>query len=122
MADLFKRCDEFTTADDAKSMGLYPYFLTISHTEGTEVMIDDKLVTLQIWDTAGQARLEKHHLHKSCSRRAAAGLAQLLAKYCARVWTGVGRLPEPSRNHYTAPMARPLRMPKKETPKNFLIN
>ena len=42
MADLFKRCDEFTTADDAKSMGLYPYFLTISHTEGTEVQIDGK--------------------------------------------------------------------------------
>jgi 8-amino-7-oxononanoate synthase len=42
MADLFQRCDEYTTADDAKSMGLYPYFLTISHTEGTEVIIDGK--------------------------------------------------------------------------------
>jgi len=43
MADLFQRCRDFTTADDAKAMGLYPYFLTISHTEGTEVTIDGKL-------------------------------------------------------------------------------
>ena len=42
MADLFQRCRDFTTADDAKAMGLYPYFLTISHTEGTEVTIDGK--------------------------------------------------------------------------------
>ena len=42
MADLFQRCDNYTTADDAKAMGLYPYFLTISHTEGTEVVINGK--------------------------------------------------------------------------------
>ena len=42
MADLFQRCRDFTTADDAKAMGLYPYFLTISHTEGTEVVIEGK--------------------------------------------------------------------------------
>lgn len=42
MADLFQRCRDFTTADDAKAMGLYPYFLTISHTEGTEVIIEGK--------------------------------------------------------------------------------
>ncbi len=43
MADLFQRCAEFTTADDVKAMGIYPYFLPISeHTDGTEVVIDGK--------------------------------------------------------------------------------
>ncbi len=42
MADLFKRCREFTASDDAKAMGFYPYFLTISNSEGTEVIIEGK--------------------------------------------------------------------------------
>ena len=41
MGDLFKRCREFTTSDDAKAMGFYPYFLPISNnSEATEVVID----------------------------------------------------------------------------------
>jgi 8-amino-7-oxononanoate synthase len=42
MADLFKRCRDFTASDDAKAMGFYPYFLTISNSEGTEVIIEGK--------------------------------------------------------------------------------
>jgi len=42
MADLFKRCRDFTASDDAKAMGFYPYFLTISDSEGTEVVIDNE--------------------------------------------------------------------------------
>jgi len=42
MADLFKRCRDFTASDDAKAMGFYPYFLTISNSEGTEVIIDNE--------------------------------------------------------------------------------
>jgi len=40
MGDLFQRCRDFTASDDAKAMGFYPYFLTISNSEGTEVTID----------------------------------------------------------------------------------
>ena len=28
-----------------------------------EVMVDDRLVTMQIWDTAGQERFVSHHSH-----------------------------------------------------------
>lgn len=43
MADLFQRCRDYTISDDAKAMGVYPYFLPISqHTDGTEVVIDGK--------------------------------------------------------------------------------
>lgn len=42
MGDLFQRCREFTMADDAKAMGIYPYFLPISHSEGTEVVIEGR--------------------------------------------------------------------------------
>jgi len=42
MADLFKRCRDFTASNDAKAMGFYPYFLTISDSEGTEVIIEGK--------------------------------------------------------------------------------
>ena len=42
MADLFKRCRDYTASNDAKAMGFYPYFLTISDSEGTEVIIDGK--------------------------------------------------------------------------------
>ena len=43
MADLFQRCREYTITDDAKALGVYPYFLPIAeHTDGSEVMIDGK--------------------------------------------------------------------------------
>jgi 8-amino-7-oxononanoate synthase len=42
MADLFQRCREYTVTDDAKAMGIYPYFLEVSHTDGTEVVIEGK--------------------------------------------------------------------------------
>ncbi len=43
MADLFKRCRDYTITDDAKALGVYPYFLPIAeHTDGTEVVIDGK--------------------------------------------------------------------------------
>ena len=43
MADLFQRCREYTITDDAKALGVYPYFLPIAeHTDGTEVVIDGK--------------------------------------------------------------------------------
>ena len=42
MADLFKRCRDFTASDDAKAAGFYPYFLAISNSEGTEAVIKGK--------------------------------------------------------------------------------
>jgi 8-amino-7-oxononanoate synthase len=42
MADLFQRCRDYTLIDDAKSMGLYPYFLPIGESTGTVVVIDGK--------------------------------------------------------------------------------
>jgi 8-amino-7-oxononanoate synthase len=42
MADLFQRCRDYTLSDDAKAMGVYPYFLTIDQSEGTEVIIEGK--------------------------------------------------------------------------------
>ena len=46
MGDLFQRCREYTVVDDAKTAGLYPYFLTISDSEGTEVVIEGKNVLM----------------------------------------------------------------------------
>lgn len=37
--DVFERCRLYTAVDDAKAMGLYPYFHPIEETEGTEVGI-----------------------------------------------------------------------------------
>lgn len=42
MADLFQRCREYTLIDDAKAVGLYPYFLPITETNGSEVVIEGK--------------------------------------------------------------------------------
>ena len=43
MADLFQRCRDYTITDDAKALGVYPYFLPIAeHTDGSEVVIDGK--------------------------------------------------------------------------------
>ncbi|MBD3161450.1 MAG: aminotransferase class I/II-fold pyridoxal phosphate-dependent enzyme [Candidatus Eisenbacteria bacterium] len=39
-ADIFTRCYNFTRAEEAKAAGLYPYFLPIADSEGTEVRID----------------------------------------------------------------------------------
>jgi 8-amino-7-oxononanoate synthase len=45
--DLFARCSEFTEAREAQAAGLYPYFVPIADSEGTEVTIDGrKLVML----------------------------------------------------------------------------
>lgn len=38
--DLFDRCRRYTRAKEAKAAGLYPYFIPISGSEGTEVIID----------------------------------------------------------------------------------
>ena len=42
MPDLFKRCRDYTLIDDAKAAGLYPYFLPITETNGSEVVIEGK--------------------------------------------------------------------------------
>ncbi len=42
MPDLFQRCREYTLIDDAKAAGLYPYFLPITETTGSEVVIEGK--------------------------------------------------------------------------------
>ena len=42
MSDLFQRCREYTLIDDAKAMGLYPYFLPLSENEGPEVTIEGR--------------------------------------------------------------------------------
>ncbi len=39
--DIFARCSEFTTANEAREAGLYPYFIPLSNNEGTEVSIGD---------------------------------------------------------------------------------
>jgi 8-amino-7-oxononanoate synthase len=39
-ADLFDKCRKFTRAREAQAAGLYPYFVAISGSEGTEVRID----------------------------------------------------------------------------------
>ncbi len=38
--DLFKKCYEFTRADEVKAAGFYPYFRAIEENEGPEVMIE----------------------------------------------------------------------------------
>jgi 8-amino-7-oxononanoate synthase len=40
--DLFQKCYQFTRAAQARAVGLYPYFIPISGSEGTEVRIDGK--------------------------------------------------------------------------------
>ncbi len=42
MGDLFQRCREYTLIEDARALGLYPYFLPISETTGSEVVIEGK--------------------------------------------------------------------------------
>ncbi len=38
--ELYEKCYQYTRAKQAKEMGLYPYFIPLSDTEGTEVTID----------------------------------------------------------------------------------
>ena len=40
--DLFEKCHQFTMAKEAMEAGIYPYFIPLSDTEGTEVVIDGR--------------------------------------------------------------------------------
>ncbi len=40
--DLFDKCLGFTAAKEAEAAGIYPYFIPLSHTEGTEVVIEGR--------------------------------------------------------------------------------
>jgi 8-amino-7-oxononanoate synthase len=40
--DLFEKCHGFTAAKEAMAAGLYPYFIPLSETEGTEVVISGR--------------------------------------------------------------------------------
>ncbi|MHB8931135.1 MAG: aminotransferase class I/II-fold pyridoxal phosphate-dependent enzyme [Melioribacteraceae bacterium] len=46
MLDLFKKCHDFTRADDIKALGLYPYFRAIEANEGPVVQIEGKKVVM----------------------------------------------------------------------------
>jgi 8-amino-7-oxononanoate synthase len=40
--DLFEKCQTWTRAEEVKEAGLYPYFMPLDETEGTEVTIGDR--------------------------------------------------------------------------------
>lgn len=44
--DIFEKCGEFTDARLAKAAGIYPYFMPLEDTEGTEVVVDGKRVLM----------------------------------------------------------------------------
>lgn len=44
--DIFEKCGQFTAAHDAMEAGLYPYFVPLEDTEGTEVTIDGRQVIM----------------------------------------------------------------------------
>jgi len=44
--DIFKKCYEFTRADDAKKSGLYPYFTEIERVEGNHVWVGGKKILM----------------------------------------------------------------------------
>jgi 8-amino-7-oxononanoate synthase len=44
--DLFKKCYEFTRADEVKAMGVYPYFRPIEENEGPVVSIEGRKVIM----------------------------------------------------------------------------
>ncbi len=44
--DIFKKCQEFTRADEIKAMGIYPYFRPIEANEGPIVQIEGKRVIM----------------------------------------------------------------------------
>ncbi|MCU0520163.1 MAG: pyridoxal phosphate-dependent aminotransferase family protein [Anaerolineae bacterium] len=37
--DIFMKCNEYTTANDVRETGLYPYFIPLTNNEGTEALI-----------------------------------------------------------------------------------
>ncbi|MCJ7551123.1 MAG: pyridoxal phosphate-dependent aminotransferase family protein [Anaerolineae bacterium] len=39
--DIFMKCGEYTTADEVREAGLYPYFKALTNNEGTEALIGD---------------------------------------------------------------------------------
>ncbi len=39
--DLFEKCQEYTRAKEAQAVGLYPYFIPLTDSEGTEVTVGD---------------------------------------------------------------------------------
>ena len=46
MEDLFKKCYEFTRADDIKAKGIYPYFRAIEENEGPVVQIEGRKIVM----------------------------------------------------------------------------
>jgi 8-amino-7-oxononanoate synthase len=44
--DLFEKCRQYTRAREAMAAGLYPYFMPLDETEGTEVTIGDKKLVM----------------------------------------------------------------------------
>ena len=44
--DLFEKCRNWTAAKELKDAGLYPYFMPLDETEGTEVTIGDKKLVM----------------------------------------------------------------------------
>ena len=44
--DLFKKCFDFTRADEVKALGVYPYFRPIEANEGPVVQIEGKKVIM----------------------------------------------------------------------------
>jgi 8-amino-7-oxononanoate synthase len=44
--DLFDKCDGFTRARDLQASGMYPYFIPIAGSEGTEVEIDGRRLVM----------------------------------------------------------------------------
>ncbi len=44
--DLFKKCYDFTRADDIKAMGFYPYFRPIQENEGPVVQIEGRKIVM----------------------------------------------------------------------------
>lgn len=44
--DIFKKCYDFTRADEAKAMGLYPYFTEINNVQGNYVWVDGKKILM----------------------------------------------------------------------------
>ena len=46
MEDLFKKCYDFTRADEVKAMGVYPYFRPIEENEGPVVQIEGRKIVM----------------------------------------------------------------------------
>jgi 8-amino-7-oxononanoate synthase len=44
--DLFEKCQQYTAAREMQAVGLYPYFLPLEDTEGTEVVIDGRRILM----------------------------------------------------------------------------